>query len=116
MGGGSGNTFVAGLDALRMAADTLSLDLCVDPALDLVSRFPVSVSAHQRLLRGEEPVPPDPHLGHAANYLYMLRGEEPSQGSVRALETYLNTVSDHGMNASTFAARVVVATRSDLVS
>jgi citrate synthase len=107
---------VPGMDALRMAADTLSLDLSVDPALDLVSRFPVIVAAHQRLLRGEEPVPPDPHLGHAANYLYMLRGEEPGQGSVRALETYLNTVSDHGMNASTFAARVIVATRSDLVS
>jgi citrate synthase len=46
----------------------------------------------------------------------MLSGEAPGEGSVRALETYLNTVSDHGMNASTFAARVIVATRSDLVS
>ena len=107
---------VPGMDALRMAADTLSLDVSEDPALDLVARFPVIVAAHHRLLRGEEPVPPDPGLGHAANFLYMLRGEEPGEGSVRALETYLNTVSDHGMNASTFAARVIVATRSDLVS
>ena len=107
---------VPGMDALRMAADTLSLDVSEDPALDLVARFPVIVAAHHRLLRGEEPVPPDPGLGHAANFLYMLRGEEPGEGSVRALETYLNAVSDHGMNASTFAARVIVATRSDLVS
>jgi citrate synthase len=107
---------VSGMDALRMAADTLSLDVSEDPALDLVARFPVIVAAHHRLLRGEEPVQPAPGLGHAANYLYMLRGEEPRGGSVRALETYLNTVSDHGMNASTFATRVIVATRSDLVS
>lgn len=107
---------VPGMDALRMAADTLSLDISEDAALDLVARFPVIVAAYHRLLRGEEPIPPDPDLGHAANYLYMLRGERPDEGSVRALETYLNTVSDHGMNASTFAARVIVATRSDLVS
>ena len=104
------------MDALRMAADTLSLDLSDDPALDLVARFPVIVAAYHRLLRDEEPVVPDPELGHAANYLYMLGGQRPGKGSVRALETYLNTVSDHGMNASTFAARVIVATRSDLVS
>ena len=107
---------VAGMDALRMAADTLSLDVSDDPALDLVARFPVIVAAYHRLLNGEEPVRPDPELGHAANYLYMLSGAAPGEGSVRALETYLNTVSDHGMNASTFAARVIVATRSDLVS
>ena len=104
------------MDALRMAADTLSLDAPDDPALGLVARLPVIVAAYHRLLDNQEPVPPDPELGHAANYLYMLDGERPGDGSVRALETYLNTVSDHGMNASTFAARVIVATRSDLVS
>jgi citrate synthase len=55
-------------------------------------------------------------LGHAANYLYMLTGEVPSDEFARALETYLNTVADHGLNASTFAARVIVSTRSDVVS
>jgi len=107
---------VPGMDALRMAADTLSLDASDDPALDLVAGFPVIVAAYHRLLQGEEPIPPNSDLGHAANYLYMLSGKAPGEGSVRALETYLNTVSDHGMNASTFAARVIVATRSDLVS
>ena len=104
------------MDALRMAADTLSLDAPEEPALDLVARLPVIVAAYKRLLDGQEPVVPDPGLGHAANYLYMLDGQRPGEGSVRALETYLNTVSDHGMNASTFAARVIIATRSDLVS
>ncbi|QIN81763.1 citrate synthase [Rubrobacter tropicus] len=104
------------MDALRMAAGTLGLDAPDDPALDLVARLPVIVATYHRLLNGQEPVVPDPDLGHAANYLYMLDGERPGEDSVRALETYLNTVSDHGMNASTFAARVIVATRSDLVS
>ncbi len=107
---------VPDMDALRMAADTLSLDASDDPALDLVARFPVIVAAYRRLLEDKAPVEPDPGLGHAANYLYMLDGERPGEGSVRALETYLNAVSDHGMNASTFAARVILATRSDVVS
>jgi citrate synthase len=55
-------------------------------------------------------------MGQAANYLYMLTGEMTNAEFVRALETYLNTVVDHGMNASTFAARVIISTRSDIVS
>jgi citrate synthase len=107
------------MDALRMAAGTVSLGGADDPyaeALVLVARLPTIVAAYWRLLNEDEPVAPDPELGHAANYLYMLTGEEPGAEAVRALETYLNTVADHGMNASTFAARVIVATRSDVVS
>ncbi len=113
------------MDALRMAAGTLSLGTLVDAptedefygdALALVARSPTIVAAYWRLLNGEEPVAPDAGLGHAANYLYMLTGEVPSAEHVRALETYLNTVVDHGLNASTFVARVIVSTRSDVVS
>ncbi len=104
------------MDALRMAAGTASLGAPGDEALALVARLPTIVAAYWRLLDGEEPVAPDGALGHAANYLYMLTGEEPGEESVRALETYLNAVVDHGMNASTFAARVIVSTRSDVVS
>jgi citrate synthase len=82
----------------------------------MVARLPTIAAAYWRLLGGEEPVEPDPELGHAANYLYMLTGEGQGAESVRALETYLNAASDHGMNASTFAARVIVSTRSDIVS
>jgi citrate synthase len=104
------------MDALRMAAGTASLGETGGEALALVARIPTIVAAYWRLLRGEEPVAPEGGLGHAANYLYMLTGEEPGGESVRALETYLNAVVDHGMNASTFAARVIVSTRSDVVS
>jgi citrate synthase len=107
------------MDALRMAAGTLNLGApggSRGEALALVAGLPTIVAAYWRLLSGKGPVAPDPGLGHAANYLYILTGEEPGEESVRALETYLNAVVDHGMNASTFAARVIVSTRSDIVS
>jgi citrate synthase len=106
------------MDALRMSSGTLGLGNGDDrdDALRLVAAFPTIVAAYWRLSQGYELVEPDPKLSHAANYLYMLSGEVPSTERVRALETYLNTVCDHGMNASTFAARVIVSTRSDLVS
>jgi citrate synthase len=107
------------MDALRMAAGTISLGVAEGSyaqALALVACLPTIAAAYWRLRGGEEPVAPDPKLGHAANYLYMLTGEVPGAESVRALETYLNAASDHGMNASTLAARVIVSTRSDIVS
>jgi len=113
------------MDALRMATGSISLgkpdgaraeDEFYDGALALVACFPTIVAAYWRLLNGEEPVAPNPELRHAANYLYMLSGESPSEELARALETYLNTVVDHGLNASTFAARVIVSTQSDTVS
>jgi citrate synthase len=106
------------MDALRMASGMLGPKDGDDrdDALRLVAVLPTIVASYRRLLQGREPVEPDPELAHAANYLYMLSGEAPSPGQTRALETYLNTVVDHGMNASTFAARVIVSTRSDIVS
>lgn len=109
---------VPAMDALRMASGTLGTGEGGDreDALQIVAAFPTIVAAYWRLSQGREPVEPDPELSHAANYLYMLSGEVPSAERVRALETYLNAASDHGMNASTFAARVIVSTRSDVVS
>jgi citrate synthase len=104
------------MDALRMAAGTVSTGEDQEEALSLVSSMPTIVAAYWRMLGGEEPVAPDPGLGHAANYLYMVTGEVPGAEFVRALDTYLGAVSDHGMNASTFVARVIVSTRSDFVS
>lgn len=108
------------MDALRMAAGTLSLGLDAGDeeqvALALIARFPTIVASYRRLCQGNEPVPPDPALGQAANYLYMLTGKRPGRAQARGLETYLNTVSDHGLNASTFTARVIISTDSDLVS
>ncbi|HEV7922626.1 MAG TPA: citrate/2-methylcitrate synthase, partial [Thermoanaerobaculia bacterium] len=102
------------MDALRIAAGTLSMG--GGEGADIVARFATIVAAYARLRSGREPLPPRRDLRHAANYLYMLSGEEPSEERVRGMETYLNTVMDHGLNASTFTARVITSTGSDLVS
>jgi citrate synthase len=102
------------MDALRVAAGTISLSS--DDGRAIVARCPTIVATFWRLRRGAEPLPPRRDLGHAANFLYMLSGEVPDPERVRALETYLNTVVDHGLNASTFTARVITSTGSDLVS
>jgi citrate synthase len=102
------------MDALRIAAGTISMSS--HEAEAIVARVPTIVATFWRLRRGAEPIAPRRDLGHAANYLYMLSGEVPDPERVRALETYLNTVVDHGLSASTFTARVIVSTGSDLVS
>ena len=102
------------MDALRIAAGTMSLE-SGQPA-DIVARLPTIVATYSRLRKGTEPLAPRQDLGQAANFLYMLNGHVPDEERVRGLETYLNTVIDHGLNASTFTARVIVSTGSDLVS
>jgi citrate synthase len=104
------------MDALRMAAGTLPAENDTAAARQLVGSFPTIVAAYARLLRGAEPLAPLPSLGVAANYLYMLTGSEPHAELVRGLNVYLTTVADHGLNASTFAARVITSTGSDFVS
>ena len=108
------------MDALCLAVGMLNLDLAdKDPqqqAIAVLARFPVIVATYARLLDNKAPLAPRADLDHAANYLFMLTGESPEPEHVRALETYLNTVVDHGMNASTFTARVITSTGSDLVS
>jgi len=78
--------------------------------------MPTIVAAYWRLRNGQDPVTPRRDLGHAANFLYLLNGQMPDPEQVRGLETYFNTVVDHGLNASTFTARVITSTGSDLVS
>ena len=114
------------LDALRAAYSILSL--AFPPWLDVEAAelrsqamrtcavFPTIVAALYRLRNGRDPIPPRDDLGHAANYLYMMRGEAPPEPHARALETYLTLTIDHGFNASTFAARVITSTGADLGS
>jgi len=109
------------MDALRIAVGTLDIDGSeggddLEKGIMITARFPTLVAAYHRLRNGGEPVAPRGDLGHAANYLHMITGSEPAPAQVRALETYLNTVVDHGLNASTFTARVIISTGSDLVS
>ncbi len=114
------------MDALRMAIALMSLD---DPdpkdespaanyrrAKMLTARTPTIIAAHDRLRRGLDPITPDPQLNRAANFLYMLTGAQPTAQAAHALDTYWTTVIDHGMNASTFTARVIASTQSDMIS
>lgn len=114
------------IDALRMACATLSLDVKdssdislpadMAQAKMLAARFPTIVAAHARLAAGQAPIAPRADLSLAANFLYMVHGRDPDPIAARALDTYWVTVIDHGMNASTFAARVIASTRSDMTS
>ena len=102
------------MDALRIAAGTISM--VSDDACAIVAQCPTIVATLWRLRQSLDPIAPRPDLGHAANFLYMLDGQPPDAERTRGLETYLNTVVDHGLNASTFTARVITSTGSDLVS
>ncbi|HEY8802225.1 MAG TPA: citrate/2-methylcitrate synthase [Candidatus Dormibacteraeota bacterium] len=85
-------------------------------AIHATASFPTILATFHRRQLGLEPVKPRADLGHAANYLFMLHGKESSPDLVRALNTYLVLLADHGMNASTFVARVIASTDSDLAS
>lgn len=84
--------------------------------MKLLAAPAVFTAAAVRRARGLEPIAPEPGQSHAADTLAMMRGERPKPAEAAALNTYLVTVADHGLNASTFAARVVASTRAGLVS
>ncbi len=109
------------MDALRTAVSawgalTIEGKATIEQAIAVTARFPVFLAAFHRFRTGQEPLEARPELGYAANYLYLLTGQEPKTEHVRALDAYLVLLADHGMNASTFTARVVASTESDIVS
>jgi citrate synthase len=85
-------------------------------AMRLIARFPTMIAAYDRLRNGNEAIPSNPKLPHAANFLAMLQGEEPEEEEARAFDICLILHADHTMNASTFTARVVASTLSDMHS
>jgi citrate synthase len=80
----------------------------------LTAQVPMLVAAHEHIRNGREPVAPDPRLGHAANFLYMLKGKAPSADVARLMDMDMVLHAEHGSNASSFAARVVAGTDADL--
>ena len=109
------------MDALRTAASAwgamaIKGKPTIEQAIAVTARFPLFLAAFQRLRNGLEPLESQPHLDYAGNYLYLLTGQEPKEEHVRGLNAYLVLLADHGMNASTFTARVVASTESDIVS
>jgi citrate synthase len=105
----------APIDALRLGLAALCVDGAPSPER-LLGALPSIVAAYARLQAGLEPVAPDPGVSAAASFLWQLRGARASALEERALSTYWNTVADHGLNASTFTARVIASTGSDLGS
>jgi len=88
----------------------------VEQARAITAMAPSALAAFARLRDGLEPIEPDPSLGFAAGFLYQLSGERPDDASTRALDAYFVVGAEHGFNASTFAARVIVSTHSDIAS
>jgi citrate synthase len=85
-------------------------------AIRLTAKLITLTAAFERIRNGKDPVDPRPDLGHAANFLYMLHGEEPDELSERIMDVAFTLHAEHGMNASTFSARVTVATLSGMHS
>jgi citrate synthase len=110
------------MDALRTAVSawgaTQDLDWppTVDHARALTAFSPSALAAFARLRSGKQPIDPDPALDLTAGFLYQLSGERPDAGTARALDAYFIVGAEHGFNASTFTARVITSTRSDIAS
>jgi citrate synthase len=112
------------MDVLRTAASALaafdpetadnSREATVRKAVRLTSQVPMIVAAHSRIRGGQEPVPADPALNHAANLLWMLTGKKPSADAAQLIDRDLILHAEHGSNASSFAARVVIGTEANL--
>ena len=110
------------MDALRTAVSAWGAaarpqwPATVEQARQVTALAPSALAAFGRLRQGLEPVEPDPELDTAAGFLYQLNGERPDEASARALDAYFIVGAEHGFNASTFTARVITSTRSDIAS
>ena len=114
------------MDVIRTAVSALG---CFDPerddasqdgqrrkAMKLIARIPIITASFHRIRQGKELLASDPNLGEAANFLYLITGEIPSEEAAATLDMCYVVHADHGMNASTFSARVTIATLSDMYS
>jgi len=102
------------VDGFRAAIAGLRGESGIDHEATVVGAFPVIAGALVQQAKGHDPVAPDPNISHAADTLKMLRGRKADAREIAALDAYLVTVCDHGMNASTFTTRVVASTQADL--
>jgi len=114
------------MEALRTAVSSLSFydpeieDISIEAtqrkSVRLIAQLPTLTAAYDAIRKGKQPIAPNPRLSHAANTIYMLGGNYQDADIVRAMDMYYILLADHGMNASTFTARVVSSTQSDLHS
>jgi citrate synthase len=112
------------MDVLRTAVSALaafdpdvadkSVAATLRKGVRLTSQVPMLIAAHEHIRKGREPVRPDPALGHAANFLYMLKGSRPGADAARLMDVDMILHAEHGSNASAFTARVVAGTEANL--
>jgi citrate synthase len=109
-------TAVSALGCFDTTSDDDSMDAQRQKAIRLIARIPVITAYFHRARNGKSLLPPDHSLGEAANFLYLLDGEKPSAEKEKTMDLCYVLHADHGMNASTFSARVTIATLSDMYS
>ena len=107
---------VSALGAADADVNDNSYDANLCKAKRLIGQIATLIPASHRIQNGQEPIVPRTDLGHAANLLYMLNGQEPANNAVKALDVSLTLYAEHGFNASTFTGRVIASTRSDMHS
>jgi citrate synthase len=107
-------TAVSALGASDPEVEDKSREANLRKAVRLTSQVPMLVAAHHRIRQGLEPVAPNPSLGHAANFLWMVKGELPSDDAAALMDTDFILHAEHGANASSFTARVVAGTEANL--
>ena len=109
-------TLISALALEDSSPNSTDLDEVRGKALRVLAQAPALVAAFDRMRRGEEMISPDKDLSFAANFLYMLNGAKPTETMERAFDVCMILHADHGLNASTFAGRVIIATQSDIYS
>jgi citrate synthase len=107
-------TAVSALAAFDAEVGDNSRAATVRKGVRLTAQVPMIVAAHARMRSAKSPVAPDASLAHAANFLWMLKGETPSADAAKLLDTDLVLHAEHGSNASSFTARVVIGTQANL--
>jgi citrate synthase len=109
-------TAVSVIGATDPGEEDASVEANLDKSLSLLAKLPTVVAAEQRRRRGQPPIPPDPGLGYVDNFFHMCFGEVPGAEARRCFEITMVLYAEHSFNASTFTARVITSTLSDLHS
>jgi len=107
-------TATSALAALTPTSQDVSVDAFIENGIKLTSQVPMIIAAHDRIRNGLDPVAADKTLSHAANWLWMLKGEKPSEDATRLADVDFILHAEHGSNASSFAARVTIGTEANL--
>ena len=107
-------TATSALAALTPTSQDVSVEAFIENGIKLTSQVPMIIAAHDRIRNGLEPVAAEKTLSHAANGLWMLKGEKPSEDAARLADVDFILHAEHGSNASSFAARVTIGTEANL--